>query len=400
MAKKLSLAPEPGPKDGRGTPKHRGLTTRSIAASCATCDRQTGTGCSHCKDISYCSVNCQIADWTCHGILCAQFLICQEEHRPLATAVRAILFDPTEDYPTFQWLEIKEDNTFDLSEWFETDPVAEAMLPVNIARRQNDLATQRFSIFSAPLNAPNYRELPRTRCIEKLGVAPGVAFIWRGPIVVAASHGGDINMRDFRAIADFFGSNPRNPALMSPRRFNGKVMEGLKMNCTDAIREFGVPSSQFVMMSEAMVIRQLAMPPYNERLDIFESMGLRLWLRWVPAVCNRRGDNRQALLAHVSIALSRGGISIVDLRRAAEESLPIGSVIMWRDDGKRLLSSHIMALNEWMYTYAKMIVDDQGKITKGNLDYVCTRSNFEWFWPRYVVKRGWQQKGIPSLFGP
>ena len=172
------------------------------------------------------------------------------------------------------------------------------------------------------------------------------------------------------------------------------------MNCTDAIREFGVASSQFVMMSEAMVVRQLAMPPYNERLDIFEAMGLRLWLRWVPAVCNRRGDNRQALLAHVSIALSRGGISIVDLRRAAEKSLPIGSVIMWRDDGKRLLSSHIMALNEWMYTYAKMIVDDQGKITKGNLDYVCTRSNFEWFWPRYVVKRGWQHKGIPSLFGP
>ncbi|KAH8880601.1 hypothetical protein GQ53DRAFT_833197 [Thozetella sp. PMI_491] len=343
----------------------------SEPALCATCDKETKLGCSHCQDISYCSTECQKADWSCHGMLCSQFAICQDEHRPLPTAVRAILFEPYEDYPTFQWLEIGDDETFDLSEWFQGDNKAEAQL---------------------------YRELPRNKCIDNLGSTHGLTLDWRGPVLAASFDGGDINMRDFRAIVDYFQSNPKNIALVDPSRFQGNQIYGLRLNCDDAMAEFGVSRGDPVMLSEDMV-QQPAMPPFHERLTIFEPMGLSFRFRWAPAIQATRGKNRHFFLTHVSAALEKGGIYLSEMERLRGEEPPrAGTIVMWRHDHRRLLRAHIMALDEWMYSYATVIANRDGLVTKTNLDYVCTRANFEWFWPGFVQEQGWSDRKLPSPF--
>ncbi len=240
---------------------------------CANCDQQTTLGCSSCQDISYCSMECQQADWPCHGILCSQLSVCRAEHRPTARATRAILFDPQEQYPTFQWIESREDGTLDLSEWFESDWIGQAELVTNAACRPRLVGTQRLAVFSTRVDAPLYRKLLRTLCIEKLSKSRGIAHAWRGPVIAAALGGGDVNMRDFRAIADYFQSNPKNLALMDSSRYKGKPVVGIKINCDDAVELLGVRRAEPVLLSKEM-IRQPRMPPCHERLHIFDAMGL------------------------------------------------------------------------------------------------------------------------------
>ncbi len=88
-------------------------------------------------------------------------------------------------------------------------------------------------------------------------------------------------------------------------------------------------------------------------------------------------------------------MTLSDLEEASEKLLPIGTIILWRHDHKRLLQAHIMALTEWMCSYARLVVDGRGILTQTNLDYVCTRSNFEWFWPQYIQKEGWSDRNLP-----
>lgn len=62
--------------------------------------------CAGCKNIKYCSVECQQADWATHRILCKTLKDFQE--RPSPDVRRAICFDDKSDKPCFMWKAVKQ----------------------------------------------------------------------------------------------------------------------------------------------------------------------------------------------------------------------------------------------------------------------------------------------------
>lgn len=71
--------------------------------TCPRCPEAATKFCAGCKDISYCSAECQQADWSVHKLLCKTL---KDFTRPPASSHnlrRVIAFLPDEQKPLFKW---------------------------------------------------------------------------------------------------------------------------------------------------------------------------------------------------------------------------------------------------------------------------------------------------------
>lgn len=84
---------------------------------CSTCDKPAETRCGRCKCARYCSRQCQVADWSIHKKVCADFAgPVSDENRP-SPEHRRILFFPTySDKPELHWA-VRKDTTD--NEWLD-----------------------------------------------------------------------------------------------------------------------------------------------------------------------------------------------------------------------------------------------------------------------------------------
>lgn len=94
--------------------------------SCPLCTDVATKMCGSCRSISYCSPECQQADWPTHKILCKPFK--DFTQRPASSDMRRILlFLPDEDKPRFAWAPVKRglfgDDAIDMSKFDEYDKV-------------------------------------------------------------------------------------------------------------------------------------------------------------------------------------------------------------------------------------------------------------------------------------
>lgn len=68
---------------------------------CIRCKEEATKSCGRCKNIKYCSLECQQADWSTHKVLCNTFKNFAD--RPLWSSVRIVAFLPGEANSRFAW---------------------------------------------------------------------------------------------------------------------------------------------------------------------------------------------------------------------------------------------------------------------------------------------------------
>lgn len=90
-------------------PKHHNATMTpkpqendSLNKTCIRCTDAATNPCEGCKGISYCSPECQQADWPSHKLLCESFKDFAQPP-PSPDMVRIIIFHPDEKEPRFAW---------------------------------------------------------------------------------------------------------------------------------------------------------------------------------------------------------------------------------------------------------------------------------------------------------
>jgi hypothetical protein len=67
--------------------------------------------CGTCKNISYCSPECQQADWATHKVLCKDFNAFTEP-RPSPEMKRVVVFLPGEQKPRFMWSRVTDNELY------------------------------------------------------------------------------------------------------------------------------------------------------------------------------------------------------------------------------------------------------------------------------------------------
>ncbi|KAK6001901.1 hypothetical protein QM012_002391 [Aureobasidium pullulans] len=77
-----------------------------VGNQCAVCS-EPGKLCAGCKNIRYCGVECQQADWKVHKLLCRTFNDARDAPSP--NMVRVIEFPVNETKPKFRWMPIDFD---------------------------------------------------------------------------------------------------------------------------------------------------------------------------------------------------------------------------------------------------------------------------------------------------
>ncbi|KAK3640607.1 Zinc finger MYND domain-containing protein 10 [Elasticomyces elasticus] len=78
----------------------------ATTAVCPICNESASQVCAGCRDIQYCSQECQEADWCAHKLLCKTFA--KMKFPPTQGMVRAIWFPPLGSKPQFLWLQVEQ----------------------------------------------------------------------------------------------------------------------------------------------------------------------------------------------------------------------------------------------------------------------------------------------------
>ncbi|KAF1851403.1 uncharacterized protein K460DRAFT_351329 [Cucurbitaria berberidis CBS 394.84] len=93
---------------------------------CAMCHKESSRQrCSGCKNVKYCSTDCQSSHWATHKLLCKAFVDTQDT-RPSPKSRRALYFPTDVARPRFIWLEYNIDGApLDMQKCFPTTPKEE-----------------------------------------------------------------------------------------------------------------------------------------------------------------------------------------------------------------------------------------------------------------------------------
>jgi len=79
-----------------------------IIPACPCCTEKGKLTCSSCRDVDYCSIECQETDWPAHKYLCSKLRHFSDDARPSERMRRCLFFPPQSDQPRFIWLESKD----------------------------------------------------------------------------------------------------------------------------------------------------------------------------------------------------------------------------------------------------------------------------------------------------
>ena len=320
-----------------------------------------------------------------HKLLCWQFDLFQEPERPTPRHIRAVTFPTTSERPRFIWLRMLDRYARDMTMYLGDDNYVEKQGCENYACRLRPCNSQPLYVYSIHKQTPEYRARKPNICVPILSHPPGLAPHWRGPIIVAGEYG-DLNMRDFRAAVDFLQACPDNMALMNHERYQGRVIEAVKINCDPDMAEHGVERLQRVQLSEFMLV---SCRPTRIRM-LFPY--LDLVVRIAPILGSRRGSNPHCTLMFVFDRLFGGRhneiFKLDELTEWRTGKYGVGTITVHRDDKKPLLPIHVIAFEDFVYEKAKLVADGQGLVWRGSIMLHLRRENLEAFWPEFLERQG------------
>ncbi|GAB7335189.1 hypothetical protein MBLNU13_g07614t1 [Cladosporium sp. NU13] len=233
--------------------------------ACPRCMEKATKVCGGCKDISYCSPECQQADWHVHKLLCKPFKDFAQP-APSANMRRIVVFLPDEKKPRFMWAPVKRHYSGysldgrPLAPWENIDkasvtdtehPMKPADTDINAWTGQPlgyTIQVQFDDDFQAHYSERNQAVVSATMGMDALG--------WRGPIIAYCGtlRGGDHDAQDIVELHDMDTRAYSHLVAYLVNHWNGtpeqKLRRGPKVKCVKVACkgeiEKGLPSHQVV----------------------------------------------------------------------------------------------------------------------------------------------------------
>lgn len=255
------------------------MATSSLL-QCSMCNRDGTKVCSGCQSSRYCSTECREADWSNHKLLCGSFK--DFATPPEKDMKRAILFPAELQTPKFIWVHCnrvvdgfeKVDLQALLGE--EDTDFSRQLVQTNVVRTRDlkhSIEVVARDEFLKDGSTVNKSIMEATKGL--------MAYDWRGPVLAFGKKGfgpdppyyDNLDMTDFRDVADYFSSYGDETVLKKARQRSGKV-KGVRIACEGDRMFFGAEKFQSVE-----VPRQH--PVFNMRpsCDIPKLVGLPILVR-------------------------------------------------------------------------------------------------------------------------
>ena len=342
---------------------------RDASNSCILCNKADAHRCQRCKSSSYCSKSCQQIDWSTHKLLCATFSSFDSSSRPSNESFRAILFPVDDKNPKLVWLRCtwrRFGDDEDDADAYQKPEVTSFLGPDACER---DAPIQYNPVLKRKLSDTIYICHRDSFLVDGSKTNNSIAGImtttagqkhdWRGPVIAYGKVGlnndptfcRDLDMNDFRHIADYFLSYNANPAPASQKPLGPKI-KGVRINCVGDQKRFDKPHFEAV----EVFLTDLIFSDHDTS-DIADRIGLPIFTRrcppdpeWLNKAENENFDfnNQDATFLH--LCCDRQGVFDIHSGNfgwgfaSQQWQNRVGSAIVVRQDKKPLLPLHAEAL--------------------------------------------------------
>ena len=333
------------------------------SAVCTACNKPNTSFCNRCKSARYCSKECQKADWPVHKLLCATFSAFDVAARPTGDHFRAIFFPVDEGKPKFIWLHVERLQ--------DEDDETGCQAPRNEARDSlmgSETCVRTTPVLHNPVLGRTLTDAinicygdaflidgsrPNQSIAAITTIKPGQYRDWRGPVLTYGGEGlsydphncRDIDMNDFRHIADYLTNSGHKP----------EVIKGVRINCRGDQNILNKPHFETVEVPETDPV---FLGNHHGVSDIASRIGLPIFTRRYQPDSrwkNSRGDaggsfmnNADATFLHLSCdpndGLDQSARTLGWGWAPMEWQPPSGSVLVVRQDRKPLHPLHAEAL--------------------------------------------------------
>ncbi|CAH0393161.1 unnamed protein product [Bemisia tabaci] len=340
---------------------------------CIVCLKDNAKLCSRCRNIRYCSKDCQKNDRKIHRLLCSDYASFDASSRPSDDHFQAIIFPVEEFEPKFVWMQC-QDGKYQhpiVDSFFGSNFQSESLQIQSI--QNNGLLKRKLSdtIHLAYCNFSTTGGLLTNLCISsnipyaKAGHDPG----WRGPVIAYGTVGvdleeatcRDLTMTDFKHIADhFLWYEHKAPAIEGDLG----CIEGVRVNCVgdrDLRRQLYEP----VKVPSTDIIFSI-----HESPRIAEILGLPVFTRKYPPnplwmAHRQKFDNQDATWLHLCADPDSQDFGWAPQRWQAGSA---GSFLMVRQDRKPLHPHHAEALCQYCMNYCQPSFEDVLERERGRIN--------------------------------
>ncbi|KAJ4295981.1 hypothetical protein N0V88_004683 [Collariella sp. IMI 366227] len=352
----------------------------TLPEMCTVCEKEGQHFCNGCKQARYCSRDCQVADWSIHKNVCADFANTVSEDKRPSPEHRRILFFPTySTKPEICWAVHYETDTI---EWVVFD------------HPDLDLFKEKAGI----------ADLDACRGANTLNMHNALGDRSRRPgedTIVPRCR--DITPRDVHTAVRLL-EHCDCVCVADPSQYHGRTISGLRIND---------PQCQTNIAMGATTVFEVTRVPISvvHRVDYPIPMAFKLGLRWYIRPGNFIGNSGHTNWCDANL---RYMAFICDIKKATENTTAIndstntaklgsrhalttifewgpfiGTVVVLHGSGQRLDINHVFAFNAYLDSeYARHGRDGSNP----------TREGFQKFWTEWKVAAGKSLASVPSPY--
>lgn len=282
--------------------------------SCTICNGPTALYCVGCNSAHYCSKRCQKTDWPTHKLLCAVFANFDTSSRPTDEHFKAILFPVDQEKPTIVWLHCKWWGSDSDGVWDQGPSELTSFLGSGFDLRTTDIEdipslkrkmTKTITVCYRDAFVVDGSRL-NTSIESILATKVRQYYPWRGPFLIYGSIELDANrkackdldMKDFRHIADFFLSYGSKPVSVNPQPTKTKItldvpkVKGVRINCVGDQTTFKRPQFE-----EVEVLSTDSIFTEHDTSDIAERVGLHIFTQRCYPNTQQANENETKIIS-------------------------------------------------------------------------------------------------------